>query len=49
MMQKLYIQLLCILIAVLYPVRGIVVKVQDAKSELQPSPETQLAGIQGSF
>jgi hypothetical protein len=45
MMHKLYIKLLCILVAVLYPVRGTVVKVQDAKSELQPSPDMQLGGI----
>jgi hypothetical protein len=45
MMHKLSIELLCSIVAVLYPVMGIVVKVEDAKSELQPSPDMQLAGI----
>jgi hypothetical protein len=48
-MNKLNASLLCILIALRNPVRGIVIKVQDPTSELQPSVEMQLAGKQFLF
>jgi hypothetical protein len=49
MKYKLNLHLLCILIAVQHPVTGIVIKVQDAKLELQPSIEMQLAGKEVVF
>jgi hypothetical protein len=43
-MKKINLSVLCILIAVQSRVKGIIFKVQEAKSELQPSTEMQLAG-----
>jgi hypothetical protein len=44
MMNKLNVRLLCILLALLTPVSGTVIKIQDPTSELQTSVEMQLAG-----